>query len=904
MNAELRRRSHEVFTRALDVAEPERRGFIESACGGDPALRDAVERLVRAIEDSATFLDAPAMANVRQPAPSLSRRTRIGSYRIIRTIGIGGMATVYEAESDAPRRRVALKVMRHGLSRTSAVSRFRFETEVLARLTHPGIARIYEAGAADDGDGVHTPFFAMELVEQALPITAFAETNGLDRRDRLTLFASVCDAVHHGHQFGVIHRDLKPGNILVGADGRAKVIDFGVARSADPAHTRLTLESDLGHLIGTLNSMSPEQCLGEAASLDIRTDVYSLGVVLYELMCGRPPHDLARAPLTEALRIVQHEQPPRPSTVEAAIRGDLEAVMLKALEKERERRYASASEFAADIRRHLRDEPVVARPPTTLYLLRSFARRHRPVVAAAVAIAATLVAGISATSWMAYQANIAREAAEDRQRDLERVAAFQDAQLSGIDVRQMGADLRASLEARDPATVDFTDVARASLDRTLMDPTIEAIESEFRDQPQVASLLYSSVARTAGSLGLLERSADAQREALRIRRATLGDSHPDTIESLHGLGAALARLSRHEEAERCFREALEVRTRLLGPEDAHTLATAYQLGNLLQDMGRFEEAEPVVRSVLETRSRVLGASHPDTIRAQHSLANLLRGRSGIEEAEGVYRAALAAARASLGDGDPETHKIQTNLSSLLAVRGEFAEAESLQRELIEIRCRTLGNDHPDTLLSISTLASNLQAQERFEEAQTVLFDLLERRERVLGPMHAGTLHTVNGLAGALRQSGRVEASVEFYERALEGRRRTLGDDHPDTLQSIHNMSGLMFTLGRHPEAESLAREAIERGTRSLPEGHWYIGVFRAHLGDVLVAQGRFAEASVELIEAHRVFERTFGASHHRTIGAGRSLAVFYEAWTEAEPSEEHRAEAARWREAYPGAGLD
>jgi len=411
---DLERRSHAVLKAALEIEGPQREAFLEEACAGDTAMRRKVRSLVSALEDSRGFLDSPALDGARsdEHVPQ-----SIGPYRIVRVLGAGGMATVYEAIQDRPRRHVAIKVMKRGLERTSALRRFEFETEVLARLRHPGIAQIYEAGTHRDEHHAPVPFFAMEFVEGARTITAYARDGRLDLRHRLEMFADVCDAVHHGHQNGIIHRDLKPGNILVGADGRAKVIDFGVARSsemlASPSH-----QTEHGQLVGTLNYMSPEQCAGETP-IDVRTDVYSLGVLLYELLCGRVPHDITALPLPEALRVVMQDIPARPSAINPAFRGDIDAIVLKAIDKDSNRRYSSAAALATDIRRHLSHQTVEARPPTVLYQCRQFARRNRVLVSAGAAVLLALLGGGVLSALFAYEAT-----KESRQRRIAEDAAI------------------------------------------------------------------------------------------------------------------------------------------------------------------------------------------------------------------------------------------------------------------------------------------------------------------------------------------------------------------------------------------------------------------------------------------------------------------------------------------------
>jgi len=421
MDKELDRRAHAILMDMLDLATDERRAFIESACGDDLRLRARVMKLGEALDRSSDFLETPAIVrHVAEIAPPDAAIESIGDYRIVRVIGVGGMATVYEATQEHPNRRVALKVMRQGLAQTSAIHRFRFETEILARLQHPGIAQIFEAGTWDRQDGVATPYFTMEYISDAKPMTEYATELDLSRADRLRMFSDVCDAVQHGHQNGVIHRDLKPGNILVDSDGRPKVIDFGVARSIDPEQAWITQHADIHHLVGTLNYMSPEQCAA-GAPIDIRTDVFSLGVVLYELICGRLPHDFSHAPVPEALRIVRDVDPPRPSAIDPHLRGDLDAIVMMAIAKEPDRRYRSAAALGADIRRHLNHQTVEARPPTLFYQCQQFARRNRALVTAGALVAVTIVVGAIVSARFGYLAS----AEADRRRVAEMKAVEQ-----------------------------------------------------------------------------------------------------------------------------------------------------------------------------------------------------------------------------------------------------------------------------------------------------------------------------------------------------------------------------------------------------------------------------------------------------------------------------------------------
>lgn len=435
MNASLARRAHELFQQAVELDGAARARFIQSACSGDPVLHGHLAGLLSALHRSGEFLESPVRgaggdAVSRSP---FAQSDTVRNYRILRVIGAGGMATVYEAVQEQPRRRVALKVLRHGLARTSAVQRFQFETEVLARLQHPGIAQIFDAGAHVDDHGLSLPYLVMEYIPDACTITAYAAQHSLSIRDRLTLFATVCDAVQHGHQHGVIHRDLKPGNILMDADGRPKVIDFGVARASDPALAWITRDAGSGQLVGTLHYMSPEQCAA-GGDVDIRADVYSLGVILYELLCARLPHDLSQTPLADALRVIRESSPLRPAAVDPRLRGDLDAVTLKAIEKDPNRRYPTAAALAADLRRHLRGEPVEARPPTLSYRAARFVHRHRVLVGAACIVTLAVVGGAGLSGVFAIQTwrESQRRAAAERSAIAERDAARWQAYVASV----------------------------------------------------------------------------------------------------------------------------------------------------------------------------------------------------------------------------------------------------------------------------------------------------------------------------------------------------------------------------------------------------------------------------------------------------------------------------------------
>jgi eukaryotic-like serine/threonine-protein kinase len=471
----------------------------------------------------------------------------IGRYRILRLIGEGGMGAVYEAEQEQPRRTVALKVIKAAWASPEQLRRFEQEAQALARLHHPGIAQVYEAGAPDTGFGPQ-PYFAMELIAPAEQLTAHAETHHLNVRQRLELMAQVCDAVQHAHQRGIIHRDLKPGNILVDENGQPKILDFGVARITD-SDAQATRQSDVGQIVGTLAYMSPEQALAEPLELDTRSDVYALGVILYELLAGRLPYTLSRS-LPEAVHTIREEDPAPLSSIAHAFRGDIETIVAKALEEEKGRRYASAVELAADIRRYLADEPIVARPPTTRYQLQKFARRHRALVAGIAAVFVALVGGIVASTWEAARAGRAERAAI-QERD-KAVAEKKRADTEAASAKAINDFLRDDLLSQAGISAQAQPDVKVDPDlkvRTALDRAASRIAGKFDSQPLVEAAIRETMGTAYADLGLYPEAQRQRERALELRRRDLGEEHPDTLAVMSDLAVAYYYQGRYPQAE-------------------------------------------------------------------------------------------------------------------------------------------------------------------------------------------------------------------------------------------------------------------------------------------------------------------------------------------------------------------
>ena len=818
---------------------------------------------------------------------------RIGQYRIKRAIASGGMGTVYEAMQEKPRRTVAVKLMRAGIASRSALRRFEYESQLLARLHHRGIAQVYEAGTHRDGEVV-VPYFAMEYIIGATPVTEYARNKQLPTRERLRLFADVCEAVHHGHQKGIIHRDLKPSNILVDSSGQVKIIDFGVARSTDSDMAVTTLQTDMGQLIGTLQYMSPEQCAADPHDIDTRSDVYALGVIYYEMLCERLPYNLKGTAIHEATRVIREAQPPKFSTLDRTLRGDVETIGLKALEKDRDRRYQSASALVADIERYLNNEPISARPASTMYQLRKLVSRHKaPFAFVGALFVLTLAFGV----WMSLlyaqaeqlrQEAVAAKEAEQQQRelaektagDLQQVSDFQADMLSQIDPARAGEELTkdvfakfenaiADAGARGPeageevavfqghwSRVNATDVARELIDRTILEPAVRTIDERFEEQPLVHAQLQQSLASRYRELGLYESALPLQTSALDTRRRELGDDHPETLASINSMG------------------------------------------RLLEDQGKFDDAMPFYRETLEASRRILGPDHPVTLRSINNMGLLLQRQGRLEEAERYYREALEGQRRILGDEHRDTLDAINNMGFLLHRQGKLDEAETYAREALEGYRRVLGDDDPTTLGAFTNTGMLLRERDDLDGAERYLLRAAEGKRRVLGDQHPSTLLSIGNLAFFYEQAGRYAEAEPYAREALDGRRRVLGDDHRDTLISVSNMAKLLIEVGKAEEAERLAREAVDRGKATLGGTHWFVGNFLGKHGLALTSLRRYAEAEEALLEGNDILVAALGNDHEQTRRVVEYLADLYDAWHAAEPGNGHDAEAAEWREKW------
>ena len=683
---------------------------------------------------------------------------RIGRYRIKRVIASGGMGTVYEAMQEQPRRVVALKLMRAGMTSRSALRRFDYEAQILARLRHPGIAQVYEAGTHGEGSSA-VPFFAMEYVPGARTLTEFAESKKLSVNERLALFAAVCDAVHHGHQKGVIHRDLKPGNILVDSSGLVKVIDFGVARATDSDMAVTTLQTDVGQLVGTVQYMSPEQVVADPHDLDTRSDVYALGVVMYELLTGKLPYDISHKAVFEATRVIREQAPTRMSTAELPMRGDVETICFKAMEKDRERRYQSALDLAQDIRRFLNHEPIAARPPSLVYQLRVFAKRNRLACSAIGAVFVVAVAAAVVSTGFAVQATKARNDA---------MAAERTARSEASKSEVVSRFLQDMLASADPS--DGQNQADVTV-REVLDQAAASIGASMAKTPELEAAVRSTVGATYYMLGLFDQSEPHLQRAVELQRDRASDDPAGLIASLNQLGDLRVRQGRYAEAVDLHREAAAAATReAQGRESAALSESIGKLGAALRYLNRYEEAEPLYVESLEMRRRLFGDRSAEVSASLNNLGFLYRHLGRLDEAESALRESLSIRQALMGPDDRRIAITMNNLGSVLYKRGDLTNAEQMFRGSYEMLERIYGTDHTTTATSLFGLAKALGDQGREAEAETLMRRVLAIDRSRYGDMHPEVAIDLRAIAELASKRGAHKEAIAMLREAVAIRR--------------------------------------------------------------------------------------------------------------------------------------
>ena len=872
MTPEKRAFARRIFLEVCDLPVADREASIVARCGDDRQLREQVEALLREDPGEADTSFEPLVRSDRadEVAAALLEApgTMIGPYRIDQVVGEGGFGTVFLAQQESPiRRRVALKVIKLGMDTRQVVARFEQERQALAMMDHPNIAKVFDAGSTSNG----RPYFVMEYCK-GQPITRHCDEQRLSVAERLGLFVQVCQAVQHAHQKGLIHRDLKPGNILVAeVDGHAvaKVIDFGIAKATQADGVQHSQFTRHGQLIGTPEYMSPEQAEG-GLDIDTRTDIYALGVLLYELLTGSTPFDarsLRSAAFDEIRRIIREVDPPRPSTrlsqstatlsaiasnrrseptrLGGLLRGELDWVVMKAIEKQKDHRYASAAEFADDISRYLRDEPVSARPTTAIYRWRKFARRNKGLVAAVAAVTISLAAGLAATTMMYVRAEQARER-EAAQRERAETKSATTQAINDF----LTQDLLAASNPWDGGGRSVT-VAQT------LDKAGANVQARFAGMPQVEASVRSTLAESYRSLGLFSDATPHYERAMSLRSETGGDEG-DLADLLRMQAANLQSLGQYAEAEKLCRDALARHTKLHGADSAAVADTLECLADIQVGQSLYADAEKSLRSALSIRQSAAKSSANDLALARltNTLSSNMSLMGNYAEAEKLKLSSLDLFKAATGEKSAYVAQVLSDLGSLyfemerypeseqyfnlslplmtellgsehltvlinrrslantISFLGRDAEAEPMFREVIAASERTVGVSHPQTMAAVNSLATMYLRAQRGSEAEPLLQSLLDRSSKEFGPTHAETLKYAVNLAWCERHLKKLSSAEAHFRRAVEGFESTLGRLHPYTLASYDGLAQLLAADQRWKEAAANDKVVLERSAEA------------------------------------------------------------------------------------------
>jgi serine/threonine protein kinase len=924
----------EVFNLALELAADQRGAYLDQACAGDHALRHRVEALLRVHDAAGNFFDKLAQSTAAESAiPVKKPGDRIGRYKLLQQIGEGGCGVVYMAEQEEPVwRMVALKVIKLGMDTRSVIARFEAERQALALMDHPNIAKVLDAGATETG----RPYFVMELVK-AIPITRYCDENNLSTAARLGLFLQVCHAIQHAHQKGIIHRDIKPSNILVADhDGVPvpKIIDFGIAKATtDQRLTDKTVFTAFEQFIGTPAYMSPEQAKLSGLDIDTRTDIYSLGVLLYELLTGKTPFDAKRlleAGLDEVRRIIREEEPARPSTkletLDAAektsvakhrqsdppklahlIRGDLDWIVMKALEKDRSRRYETANGLAMDIQRHLENEPVLARPPGAAYRLQKSFRRNKFAFAAGAIVAAALLLGVMGSTWQAVRATKAEKLAEQR---LAEVAAERDAK---EEARKEAEAISTLLTQVFISPSPYRDGRTITVAETLSNAT-QKLETELANQPARRAKLLSAIGATYYGLGLFHEAIPLQEKArdyylaasgpesldtlvatrrvanlyaevgrldeaiklleqvLPLSRKTLGPEHPETINAISILAGAYNVAGRWDESLKLREESVALNRKVNGPENPITIQSMEEVAISHLQLGHLRDSIPLGEQVLALSGKVLGPEHRQTLRCMYSLGASYYAAGRRDEALKLWEEALPLDRKVNGPEHPLTLKVMSRLAVTYGEVGRHDDALKLSEQVLAINRKNNGLDHPDTLEAMQVMAISYDHAGRHEEAIKLLQEALELSSKRLGAEHPISLGMMGNLSFVLYEAGRRDEAIKLGEQVLALKSKLRGPEHYETLEAIENLASFYDAAGRRDESLKLKKQAQAVSLKLMGPKNPHTLAATSELAKGYAEAGRLDEV-VKLAEQTLVLDRqALGSQDPVTLQAMNDLA--------------------------------
>ena len=891
MEPERWRLVQEIFAATAELPPLGRDAYLSERTGDDESLRREVESLLAADSEIDEFLEQPALpgriSQILADGPTDKVEGHIGPYRLLRKLGEGGMSRVYLAvRDDGFQRMVALKVIRRGLKSDDLLHRFRTERQILAGLDHPNIAKLLDGGSTDDG----LPYFVMEYID-GTPVDEYCDRNRLTVFQRLQLFLDICAAVQYAHQNLVVHRDIKTSNILVTADGTAKLLDFGIAKLLKPEQFPVPIE-----LTATMMRpmtpfyASPEQIQGR--TITTASDVYSLGVLLYKLLTGHLPYQVQTRTAREVERAVVDEPPERPSTavsrvetVPAAGRGDddttitpesvslarsvqpnqlkriltgdLDTILLAALRKEPYRRYGTAEQFAEDVRRSLSGLPVRAHKDSLRYRASKFVQRNRVPIGVAATIV-LLLFGFAVT--MAMQASriaLERDTAQRERDRAEQVVTFLQEIFRVSDPHEEGGE---TITARE-----------------ILDSGAQRVSRELEDQPEVQATLMQAIGNVYRNLGLYDLAEPLLREALSVRRRALGADHPAVAQSLNNLGVVLRHRGNYDGAEPLFNEALAMRRERYEGVDHPDLAESLNnLGLLYQERGRYPVAEKLLREAIAIQRAAEAGSNAELAALLANLGILQTEVGDWAAAEPPFREALELRREALGERHPLVADSLNDLGVFLGIQGDYESAEGMLREALAMRRRSLSDDHPALAESLNNLGRLLREAGDFPGAEELYREAIAIREKKLGRNHRLVAIHVHNLGQVLQAQDKLaEAEVQLRD-CLAIRVKLFGEEHQDVGVSYMALGDLLVEQGRPRTAEPLLRKGIEVLTGNLPPNHWRIAQAESALGFCLTALGRYREAEPLLLSSYESLAARRGPEHRRTQDALDHLIDLYD----------------------------
>jgi serine/threonine protein kinase/Tfp pilus assembly protein PilF len=794
----------------------------------------------------------------------------IGRYKLLQLIGEGGFGVVYMAQQQEPvKRRVALKIVKLGMDTRQVVGRFEAERQALALMDHPNIAKVLDAGATDQG----RPYFVMELVK-GIRITDYCDQNHLSPRERLDLFVPICRAIQHAHQKGIIHRDIKPSNVLVTLhDGLPvpKIIDFGIAKATQQELTEHTVFTQFGQFIGTPAYMSPEQAEMSGLDIDTRSDIYSLGVLLYELLTGKTPFDakeLLAAGLEGMRRMIREQEPARPSTrlstllaaeltttakhrhVEAPklvrlLRGDLDWIVMKCLEKDRTRRYETASSFAEDIESFLRNEPVKARPPSTAYRLQKFIRRNKASFAASAAVTLALLAGLVFSTSMFLREQQARRQSQEVTR------IFQE-MLKGVG----------------PSVALGRDTV---LLREVLDKTIDHLATDLRDQPAVQAEIWNTIGEVYRALGHANQAEQMHRFARGLQGKPTGGQRAEVATSLNDLAGVLRDQGKLAEAEALGREVLELRLKPHGKEHPEVAMALNNLALTLRQECRLAEAESLHRRALAMQRHLLTNQNQDVAVSLNNLALTLREEGKFSEAKADLEEALKMEQIFWGSNSPLTATTLDNLAFVQLDLGRLDEASALEGQSLELLCKLFPRGHPAVATGLNNLGLILTAQDNLPEAQAKHERALAMRRELRGPEHPEVAASLDNLALVLRKRKQLDEAQVDAQAALAMRKELLGDRHPAVAASLNTWALVLESKGHWPDAEKAFHDALAIQRERLGPDHPAIATTLNNLALLLSEESKAHEAATTIREALEMREKLLGEQHPSVAESRKDL---------------------------------